>query len=188
VQQEVQRQKILNSFQILDLKPTSSWKKIKQAYKTQAKKWHPDRNSLEEAKTRTAQINESYDFLSTFFDTSGSLNDPSGFFRSLDTGKDHAIKTNHRGEVKKRLIRFYGNKLASDDRRRDRRIETILIHLNFWFCVVNVLILPPALSIIFGWNGLLLALTANLIFILFTMSAVRNIHKIRIFNLKMRNT
>ena len=179
MQHEVQKQKIINAFQVLELNPTTSWKKIRHSYRSQAKIWHPDTNSSQEAKARTVLINEAYDFLSDFFDKSGRLNDPSGIIRHLTAYKDHSIKTNHRGEVKKRLIRFYDNKLASEDRNKDRRLETILIHVNFWFCLVNVFIMPPALTVLFGWNGFLLGLTSNLIFILFTMSAVRNLHVIR---------
>ena len=178
MQHEVQKQKIINAFQVLELNPTTSWKKIRHSYRSQAKIWHPDTNSSQEAKSRTVQINEAYEFLSDFFDKSGRLNDPSGIIRHLTAYKDHSIKTNHRGEVKKRLIRFYDNKLASEDRSKDRRMETILIHLNFWFSLTNVIILPPALIVIFGWNGFLLGLTSNLIFILFTMSAVRNLDRI----------
>ncbi len=184
---EVQKQRVLNAFHVLELKPTQSWKKIRQAYRLQAKIWHPDKNHHPEAESKTIQLNEALDFLSGFFDQAGKLNDPSGIIRNLTQTKDHSIKTNHRGEVKKRLIRFYDNKLASEDRRKDRRTETILIHLNFWFCVVNVLLLPPALTILFGWNGLFLGFTSNLIFILFTMSAVRNLHRIRFIKLAMRN-
>lgn len=181
MQHEVQKQKVFQAFQVLELKPTTSWKRIRHSYRSQAKIWHPDANSSQEAKSRTVQINEAYEFLSSFFDKAGRLNDPSGIILQLTTAKDHSIKTNHRGEVKKRLIRFYNNKLASEDRSKDRRLETILIHLNFWFCLMNVLILPPTLTVLFGWNGFLLALTSNVIFILFTMSAVRNLDRIPFF-------
>jgi hypothetical protein len=179
MQHEAHKQEVSKAFQVLDLNPTSSWKKIRFAYRTQAKKWHPDTNNSEDAKTRTAQINEAFDFLSNFFDKAGLLNDPSRIIRSLTIGNDQNIKTNHRGQLKKRLIRFYNTKLASEDRRKDRRMETILIHMNFYFSFVNVLIMPPTLTLLFGWNGLLMALTSNLIFLLFTMSAVRNLHRIR---------
>jgi len=179
VQHEVQKQRILNAFQALELRPTTSWKKIRQAYRSQAKIWHPDTNHSEESINRTVEINEAYAYLSTFFDAKDRLNDPSGIIRNLTLGNEYSIKTNHRGEVKKRLIRFYDNKLASEDRRKDRRAETILIHLNFWLCFINVLLLPPALTILLGWNGLLLAFTSNVLFILFTMSAVRNLHAIK---------
>ncbi|MCE2713032.1 MAG: DnaJ domain-containing protein [Cryomorphaceae bacterium] len=179
MQHEVQKQRVLHAFQVLELKPTTSWKKIRHSYRSQAKIWHPDTNSSQEAKSRTVEINEAYEYLTGFFDKAGRLNDPSGIILKLTTTKDHSIKTNHRGEVKKRLIRFYNNKLASEDRSKDRRVETILIHLNFWFCLMNVLILPPVLAVLFGWNGFLLSLTSNFIFILFTMSAVRNLHHIK---------
>lgn len=179
MQHEVQKKKILNAFQILDLKPTSSWKKIKQAYKIQAKKWHPDRNDDVTANERTSQLNQAYTFLGQFFDQAGRLHDPSGIIRQLTENTAASVKTNHRGEVKKRLIRFYNGGLAQEDRRKDRRMETILIHLNFWFSLSNLMLLPPVLAIYMGWNGILLALTSNLLFILFTMSAARNLHRIK---------
>jgi DnaJ-class molecular chaperone len=187
VQQDIQKRKILLSFQILDLKPTSSWKKIKYAYKIQAKKWHPDRNSDVTAHERTLKLNEAYDFLGQFFDQYGRLNDPSGLILDLTTNGASSTKTNRRGEVKKRLIRFYHGGLAQEERRKDRKIETILIHLNFWFSISNLMLLPPVLAICMGWNGILLALTSNVLFILFTMSAVRNLHRIKFLRLKMKN-
>lgn len=51
------------SLEILGLKPLASKKQIKQAYRKQAMRFHPDRNPSQEAKTRFLNIQKAYEFL-----------------------------------------------------------------------------------------------------------------------------
>lgn len=173
-----QREKLIEAFQALDIQPTISWKRIRSAYRKQISIWHPDRNNDSKASEKTILINEAYSLLQPFFSEKGKLMDTSGLLSSLCSKTDHSIKTNHRGKVKERLIRYYDGGLAQGDGSTGNKLEIILIHLNFWFCVINIVLLPPVLIGMMGWNGLLLALTSNVIFLLFTMSAARNLHRI----------
>jgi curved DNA-binding protein CbpA len=51
---------MIDYYAILNIKPTASKKEIKEAFKTEALKWHPDRNSSPDATARMQLINEAY--------------------------------------------------------------------------------------------------------------------------------
>jgi hypothetical protein len=180
--QQIKREYIVSSFKTLCIQPTINYKKIRRAYLKQSKIWHPDRNRDSEAGKQILKINEAYTYLRLFFDQKGQLNDASGIVRSLLQAKEYSIKTNHRTEIKTQLIAFYRGGLAYEKNTSTRTIENIIVYINFFVSLVNLIILPPLLIWKMGWNGLLLALTINVLAILFTMSAFRNLHKIRWFS------
>lgn len=179
--QQIKREYIISSFETLCIAPTTNFKRIRKAYLRQSKIWHPDRNTLPEAGKQILKINEAYAYLRIFFDQNGQLNDPSGIIRSLLEEKEYSIKTNHRTEIKTHLIAFYRGGLAFEKTTSTKTIENIVVYINFFLTLINLIILPPLLIWKMGWNGLLLALTLNVLLILFTMSAFRNLHKIRWF-------
>jgi hypothetical protein len=180
--QQINRELIVSSFKTLCIAPTTNYKRIRKAYLKQSKIWHPDRNRDSEAGKQILKINEAYTYLRLFFDQKGQLNDTSGIVRSLLQAKEYSIKTNHRTEIKTRLIAFYRGGLAYEKNTSTRTVENIVVYINFFVSLVNLIILPPLLIWKMGWNGLLLALTINVLLILFTMSAFRNLHKIRWFS------
>jgi len=51
---------MIDYYGILNIKPTASKKEIKVAFRKEALKWHPDRNSSPDATTRMQLINEAY--------------------------------------------------------------------------------------------------------------------------------
>jgi len=51
---------VIDYYAILNIKPTASKKEIKEAFKKEAMKWHPDRNSSSDATERMQLINEAY--------------------------------------------------------------------------------------------------------------------------------
>ena len=54
----------LNYYNVLGISITSSQEEIKKAYRKQAKYWHPDRNSSNEAEERFKKITQAYSVLS----------------------------------------------------------------------------------------------------------------------------
>uniref|UniRef100_A0A6C0LRH4 J domain-containing protein n=1 Tax=viral metagenome TaxID=1070528 RepID=A0A6C0LRH4_9ZZZZ len=53
-----------NLYQVLDLTETANHEEIKKAYRKLSNKWHPDKNSSEEAVGKMQEINEAYNILS----------------------------------------------------------------------------------------------------------------------------
>lgn len=51
---------MIDYYAILNIKSTASKKEIKEAFKTEAFKWHPDRNNSPDATARMQLINEAY--------------------------------------------------------------------------------------------------------------------------------
>jgi len=51
---------MVDYYEILNVKPTASKKEIKEAFKREALKWHPDRNKSPDATARMQLINEAY--------------------------------------------------------------------------------------------------------------------------------
>jgi len=53
-------------YDVLEIKPTATQKEIKKAYRTQALRWHPDKNpdNKEEAEQKFQQISNAYEILS----------------------------------------------------------------------------------------------------------------------------
>jgi len=51
---------MIDYYAVLNIKPTASKKEIKEAFKTEAFKWHPDRNNSPDATARMQLINEAY--------------------------------------------------------------------------------------------------------------------------------
>jgi DnaJ-class molecular chaperone len=51
---------MVDYYAILNIKPTASKKEIKEAFKREALKWHPDRNNSPDATTKMQLINEAY--------------------------------------------------------------------------------------------------------------------------------
>lgn len=51
---------MIDYYAILNIKPTASKKEIKEAFRKEALKWHPDRNSSPDATERMQLINEAY--------------------------------------------------------------------------------------------------------------------------------
>jgi len=51
---------VIDYYAILNIEPTASKKEIKEAFKKEAMKWHPDRNSSSDATERMQLINEAY--------------------------------------------------------------------------------------------------------------------------------
>jgi len=51
---------VIDYYAILNIKPTASKKEIKEAFRKEALKWHPDRNSSPDATERMQLINEAY--------------------------------------------------------------------------------------------------------------------------------
>jgi curved DNA-binding protein CbpA len=51
---------VIDYYVVLNIKPTASKKEIKEAFKTEAFKWHPDRNNSSDATARMQLINEAY--------------------------------------------------------------------------------------------------------------------------------
>jgi len=51
---------MIDYYAILNIQPTASKKEIKEAFKREALKWHPDRNSSPDATARMQLINEAY--------------------------------------------------------------------------------------------------------------------------------
>ena len=51
---------MVDYYSILNIKPTASKKEIKEAFKREALKWHPDRNKSPNATVRMQLINEAY--------------------------------------------------------------------------------------------------------------------------------
>ena len=176
---QINRELIVLSFKTLCIAPTLNYKRIRKAYLRQSKIWHPDRNTLPEARKEIIKINEAYAYLKLFFDQKYQLNDSSGIIKSLLEVNDFNLNSNHRTELKARLIAFYNNKLANEKKSSSKIIEKILVCVNFFVSLINLTILPTVLIWKMGWNGLFLSLTINVLFILFTMSAIRNLHKIR---------
>lgn len=51
---------MIDYYAILNIKPTASRKEIKEAFRREALKWHPDRNNSSDATERMQLINEAY--------------------------------------------------------------------------------------------------------------------------------
>jgi len=51
---------VIDYYAVLNIKPTASKKEIKEAFRKEALKWHPDRNSSPDATERMQLINEAY--------------------------------------------------------------------------------------------------------------------------------
>ena len=59
---------IVDSFKTLGLKPGASQEEIRKAFRSLAKKWHPDKNKSPEAEAKFKKISEAYENLKNFED------------------------------------------------------------------------------------------------------------------------
>ena len=70
-------------YKILGLHPNATDEDIKQAYRNEAKKWHPDINTDDDATSKMKEINEAYYVLSD----SGRRTEFNAIFERNDTGE-----------------------------------------------------------------------------------------------------
>jgi hypothetical protein len=165
-------------FNLLGIPKTASLDDVKKAFRAKAKKIHPDRNTSATAHEDFLELNEAFDFLSSFLKENKRFGaDESTLTNSYDNW-EKTVKENVRKKVKEQARMRFQTYMNSENFRSDTLIESFLTHLIFLFTVFNLLILPILLAYHYAWIGLSMALIENVLMVLFTSSAIRNLDKL----------
>ncbi|GFY88401.1 DNAJ heat shock family protein [Actinidia rufa] len=106
-------------YNILKVDRNAKDEELKKAYKRQAMKWHPDKNSAEEAEAKFKQISEAYDVLSDsekrqIYDLYGEEALKSGQFAPSSGGRGSRFNTRDADDM---FAEFFG---GSDDAGKSR--------------------------------------------------------------------
>jgi hypothetical protein len=165
-------------FNLLGIPKTASLDELKKAFRNKAKKLHPDRNPSLTAHSDFLELNEAFDFLSSFLKENKRFKtDESTIANSYDNW-EKTVKENVRKKVKEQARMSFQAYMNSEHFRSDTLIECFFTHLIFLVTVFNLFILPIVLAYHYAWVGLSMALIENVLMILFTTSAVRNLDKL----------
>ncbi|MEN9999898.1 MAG: hypothetical protein RI922_2888 [Bacteroidota bacterium] len=165
-------------FSLLGIPKTASLDELKKAFRNKAKKIHPDRNPSLTAHSDFLELNEAFDFLSSFLKENKQFgSEESTIVNSYDNW-EKTVKENVRKKVKEQARMSFQAYMNSEHFRSDTLIESFFTHLIFLFTVFNLFILPIVLAYHYAWIGLSMALIENVLMILFTTSAVRNLDKL----------
>jgi hypothetical protein len=165
-------------FNLLGIPKTASLDDVKKAFRAKAKKIHPDRNPSLSAHSDFLELNEAFDFLSSFLKENKQLGtDESAIANSYDNW-EKTVKENVRKKVKEQARMSFQAYMNSEHFRSDTLIECFFTHLIFLFTVFNLFIVPIVLAYHYAWIGLSMALIENILMILFTTSAFRNLDKL----------
>jgi hypothetical protein len=165
-------------FNLLGIPKKASLDDVKKAFRAKAKKIHPDRNPSLSAHSDFLELNEAFDFLSSFLKENKQFGaDESTLNNSYDNW-EKTVKENVRKKVKEQARMSFQAYMNSEYFRSDTLIECFFTHLIFLVTVFNLLILPIVLAYHYTWIGLSMALIENVLMILFTTSAVRNLDKL----------
>lgn len=165
-------------FSLLGIPKTASLDELKKAFRNKAKKIHPDRNPSLTAHSDFLELNEAFDFLASFLKENKQFgSDESTIVNSYDNW-EKTVKENVRKKVKEQVRMSFQAYMNSEHFRSDTLIESFFTHLIFLFTVFNLFFLPMVLAYHYAWIGLSMALIENVLMILFTTSAVRNLDKL----------
>lgn len=165
-------------FNLLGIPKTASLDDVKKAFRAKAKKIHPDRNTAATAHEDFLELNEAFDFLYSFLKVNKRFGvDESTLTNSYDNW-EKTVKENVRKKVKEQARMSFQAYMNSEYFRSDTLIECFFTHLIFLVTFFNLLILPIVLGYHYAWIGLSMALIENVLMILFTTSAVRNLDKL----------
>jgi len=165
-------------FSLLGIPKTASLDELKKAFRNKAKKIHPDKNPSLTAHSDFLELNEAFDFLASFLKENKQFgSDESTIVNSYDNW-EKTVKENVRKKVKEQARMSFQAYMNSEHFRSDTLIESFFTHLIFLFTVFNLFILPIVLGYHYAWIGLSMALIENVLMILFTTSAVRNLDKL----------
>ena len=165
-------------FSLLGIPKTASLDELKKAFRSKAKKIHPDRNSSPTAHSDFLELNEAFDFLSSFLKENKQFGvDESTIVNSYDNW-EKTVKEDVRKKVKEQARMSFQAYMNTENFKTDTLIESFFTHLIFLFTVFNLIVLPLILAYHYAWIGLSMALIENVLMILFTTSAVRNLDKL----------
>lgn len=167
--------RIRESFKLFELPVHATKTHIKKKYKTLAKLWHPDLNNTEEDSQKFKDLNDAYNTLIAYKNQNSFVLKPEDLY--LKKNEKDLNKESYRKKIKTQLIAFYKTNPLSVSSIKKTRKDYFLININFIFCCLIVLVFPPILTFIFGWEGFMLSAFLIVFLSLFIMSAIRNLHR-----------
>jgi hypothetical protein len=168
-------------FQILGVSHNASIAEIKRAYRKRAKYLHPDRNSSPKAHEEFLELNEAFDFILEFQTEKQQAifnNSHSNQAENSQQAYESMAREKVKRYVKKHVKMNSHEYLHSEEYKLYSSIEVFGTHFVFLIAFFSLLILPILLIYNFGVTGVIMSVMANIFMLLFTMSAVRNLHKI----------
>lgn len=165
--------------QLLGTEPGCSAEDLKNAYRKKALFWHPDKNSAPEANDMFIAVAEAHAYLQEVLLRSETTN---SIFLDYDVWR----KTEHyqiRQQIKEQLKMSYREFLVFQRSEGIKATECILTHLVFLISFTSVVLLPIVCTIYFGWTGFFMSIFWNILTILVTSSAVRNLNQLSVKSL-----
>lgn len=175
--------KIDRYFKILGVTHNATPAEIKRAFRKKAKNLHPDQNPSEKAHEEFLELNEAVDFIlelqkekQKFFEN--KFNDFGA--ASSEHVWEHMVREKVKKHVKEHAKKTYHGYINSEEFKLYAAMESFGTHVVFLLAFFTVLILPIILISNFGITGIIMSVFANIFLLLFTMSAVRNLHKLNV--------
>jgi hypothetical protein len=177
----MQKGQIERLYDILGVSPTATISEIKKAFRLKAKHLHPDRNPSPKAHEEFLELNEAFALLIEL-----KSNQKDHFFQghsenTQETDEDaweRIVKEKVRQRAKQQAKMSYQEYMRSENFRMYSSIEIVFTHFIFLLSLCTLLVLPPILIYAYGPKGIVMSIVINILMLLFTMSAVRNIHKL----------
>lgn len=168
-------------YEQLGLPKNASLTELKKAFRSHAKKLHPDRNSSPNAHNEFLAFNEIFDFIIKLKKSNpGSKNWESnpGHTESIYQIWERTEREKLRQRIKAQAKMNYREYIHSENFKMNSSLATLFTHFIFFFSCLNVFVLPIYLIYTFGRNGIIMSVVLNVFMLLFTMSAVRNLHEL----------
>lgn len=162
-------------YKVLGISPEASLKEIKRAFRSKAKILHPDHNDSPTAHEDFLQLNKAFEIILEFRNV---IQNSAQNENHTDSNWEAHLEEKIRQRLKEKAKNSYRPYTETKDFMLDLSIESIFTHLIFLLSVFNVIILPILLIYKYGSTGLIMSVVANLLMLLFTMSASRNLHKL----------
>jgi hypothetical protein len=177
----MQKGQIERLYTILGVTPSATISEIKKAFRLKAKHLHPDRNPSPKAHEEFLELNEAFALL---IDLKSNQKHQILQGRSEnnqetdDEAWERIVKEKVRQRAKQQAKMSYQEYMRSENFRMYSSIEIVFTHFIFLLSLCTLLVLPPILIYAYGPKGIVMSIVINILMLLFTMSAVRNIHKL----------
>lgn len=175
--------KIDRYYKILGVAHDASPAEIKRAFRKKAKNLHPDKNPSQKAHEEFLELNEALNFIlelqkekQTFFQYKSTNSEAI----SNEQAWEHMVREKVKKHVKEHAKKTFHEYIHSEEFKLYNAMESFGTHMVFTLAFFTVFILPVLLILNFGITGIIMSVFANVFMLLFTMSAVRNLHKLNI--------
>jgi len=167
-------------YTLLGVEPGVSAENLKKAFRRKAKEIHPDRSNETDANEKFLALHEAYDFLSKLVHPDDPSVKSSLHVEELYKTWEQKERQRVRQQVKDQLKKKYTGNIRYINDPIYEALEIVFVHFTFLLALFSVTILPMILILTYGSTGIFMSVLANVFLLLFTMSAVRNLHRLNI--------